>query len=52
MLAIGEDTVNDKLLFAGTEFGLWFSADAGKKWVQLKGNFPTIAVRDVVVHPR
>lgn len=52
VLAIAEDTVNDKLLFAGTEYGLWFSVDSGKKWVQLKGNFPTIAVRDVVVQPR
>ncbi len=52
VLAIAEDTVNSNLLFAGTEFGLWFSVDAGKKWVQLKGNFPTIPVRDLVVHPR
>ena len=52
VLAIAEDTVNSNLLFAGTEYGLWFSIDGGKKWVQLKGNFPTIAVRDLVVHPR
>jgi photosystem II stability/assembly factor-like uncharacterized protein len=52
VLAIAEDTVNSNLLFAGTEFGLWFSVDAGKKWMQLKGNLPTISVHDVVVHPR
>ena len=52
VLAFAEDTVNDKLLFAGTEYGLWFSIDNGKKWIQLKGNFPTIAVRDLAVHPR
>ena len=52
VLALAEDTVNSNLIFAGTEYGLWFSVDAGKKWVQLKGNFPTIAVRDLVVHPR
>lgn len=52
VLAIAEDTVNSNLLFAGTEFGLFFTVDGGKKWVQLKGNFPTISVRDLVVHPR
>lgn len=52
VLAVAEDTVNPNLLFAGTEYGLWFSIDGGKKWVQLKGNFPTIAVRDLQVHPR
>jgi photosystem II stability/assembly factor-like uncharacterized protein len=52
VLAVAEDTVNSTLLFAGTEYGLWFSIDAGRKWVQLKGNFPTISVHDLVVHPR
>jgi photosystem II stability/assembly factor-like uncharacterized protein len=51
VLAFAEDTVNPKLLFAGTEFGLWFSGDGGGKWIQLKGGMPTIAVRDIVVHP-
>ena len=52
VLAFAEDTVNPRLLFAGTEFGLWFSIDAGAKWVQLKGGLPTIAVRDAVIHKR
>ena len=47
MLALAEDHVNPNLLFAGTEFGLWFTIDGGKKWVQLKGNMPTIAVHEV-----
>ena len=34
-------------VFAGTEFGLFFTNDGGKKWIQLKGGLPTIAVRDV-----
>src|SRR5204862_5620801 len=37
VLAIAEDHVNPNLLFAGTEFGLFFTIDGGKKWVQLKG---------------
>jgi photosystem II stability/assembly factor-like uncharacterized protein len=50
---VKEDTVNPNLLFVGTEFGLWISIDGGKQWAQYKGNdFPAVAVRDIVVHPR
>lgn len=50
---IKEDTVNPKLLFLGTEFGLWISNDGGAHWAQYTGsNFPNVAVRDLVVHPR
>jgi len=52
VLAFVEDPVNPRLLFAGTEFGLWFSIDGGGKWIQLKGSFPTIAVRDLVIQAR
>jgi photosystem II stability/assembly factor-like uncharacterized protein len=40
------------LMFAGTEWGLYFSRDAGKKWIQLSGGMPTIAVRDIDVQRR
>ena len=50
---IKEDTVKPDLLFLGTEFGLWISLDGGKQWAQYKGGeFPAVAVRDIVVHPR
>lgn len=49
---IEEDHVNPDLLFAGTEFGLFFTIDGGKKWVALKGKFPTIAVRDLDIQER
>jgi photosystem II stability/assembly factor-like uncharacterized protein len=50
---IKEDTVAPNLLFLGTEFGLWISLDGGKHWAQYKGHeFPDVAVRDIVVHPR
>ena len=52
VLAFVEDPVNPKLLFAGTEFGLWFTIDGGGKWIQLKGSFPTISVRDLVIQAR
>jgi photosystem II stability/assembly factor-like uncharacterized protein len=50
---IREDLVNPGLLFAGTELGLWISVDGGARWAQYKGgDFPNVAVRDLVVHPR
>jgi hypothetical protein len=52
VLAFAEDPVNANLLFAGTEFGAFFSTNDGGHWVQIKGGLPTIAVRDMVVHPR
>jgi photosystem II stability/assembly factor-like uncharacterized protein len=52
VLAFAEDTVNANLLFAGTEFGAFFSIDGGAHWLQLKGGLPTIAVRDLVIQPR
>jgi photosystem II stability/assembly factor-like uncharacterized protein len=50
---IKEDSVNPRLLFLGTELGLWISLDGGVRWAQFQGgNFPAVAVREVVVHPR
>lgn len=48
--SIAEDHIRPTLLFAGSEFGLFFSIDGGQKWVQLKGGLPTISVRDLVIH--
>jgi photosystem II stability/assembly factor-like uncharacterized protein len=52
VLAIAEDHVNPELLFIGTEFGLFFTIDGGKKWIQLKGGLPTISVRDLAIQKR
>ncbi len=49
---IGEDHVNPELLFAGTEFGVFFTIDGGKEWVQLKGGLPVAAVRDMAIQKR
>jgi photosystem II stability/assembly factor-like uncharacterized protein len=50
---IKEDLVNPQLLFLGTEFGLWISADGGQHWARYKGgNMPAVAVRDLAIHPR
>lgn len=52
LLAIAEDHVNPNLLFVGTEFGLFFTVDGGKKWVRLRSGLPTIAVRDLAIQQR
>jgi photosystem II stability/assembly factor-like uncharacterized protein len=50
---IVEDLVNPKMLFLGTEFGLYITLDAGQSWVLYKSKLPEyVAVRDIVVHPR
>ncbi len=50
---IKQDLVNPRLLFMGTEFGLWLSVDDGAAWSQYKGGeFPCVAVRDLAIHPR
>ncbi|MEO6222779.1 MAG: glycosyl hydrolase [Vicinamibacterales bacterium] len=50
--AIIQDHVNPNLIFVGTEYGLFFTVDTGAHWVQLKGNLPTIQVRDLDVQKR
>ncbi|MFL6199314.1 MAG: VPS10 domain-containing protein [Thermoanaerobaculia bacterium] len=50
--ALAEDFVDRDLLFAGTEFGIFFTVDGGKKWIPLSGGMPTIAIRDIALHQR
>jgi len=50
--ALAEDQVNKDLLFAGTEFGLFFTADGGQSWKQLKEGLPVIAIRDITIQRR
>jgi photosystem II stability/assembly factor-like uncharacterized protein len=50
--AIAEDHVNPNLLFAGNEFGLYFSIDGGQKWIQMRSGLPTIQVRDLAIQRR
>jgi len=47
-----EDPVNENLLFAGTETGIWFSLDRGKKWSRLNNGLPVVSVYDLKIHPR
>lgn len=52
LYVVREDPVNPDLLYVGSEFGLFFSFDGGKKWLPFKHKFPTASVRDLAVHPR
>ena len=49
---VREDLVNPKLLFVGTELGLFISIDSGTHWAQFKGDLPNVAVRDIAIQPR
>lgn len=45
------DTRNRRLLYAGTENGLWISYDGGARWNDFKLNLPTVSVRDIHIQP-
>lgn len=49
---IKESSRNKDLLFVGTEFGLFVSIDGGGKWHRMTAGLPTVAVHDLVIHPR
>jgi photosystem II stability/assembly factor-like uncharacterized protein len=48
--AVREDPRQKGLLFAGTEFGMYFSVDNGDHWQPLELNLPVTSIRDLVVH--
>jgi photosystem II stability/assembly factor-like uncharacterized protein len=50
--SIVQDHVNANLLFAGLEFGVFFTVDGGAHWVQLRGGIPTTQARDLVIQRR
>jgi len=49
---IVEDPVNPKLLFVGTEWGVFFTIDDGEKWIQLKAGMPIVKVPDITIQER
>ncbi len=51
-LSIVEDPVERNLLFLGTDDGLYISVDAGRNWQKWTNGFPTVSVKDLVIHPR
>jgi len=51
-LSIIEDSEEPNLLFLGTDDGLYISIDKGVKWIKWTEGFPTVPVKDLVIHPR
>jgi photosystem II stability/assembly factor-like uncharacterized protein len=50
---VREDPKNARLLYAGTELGLYVSYNGGGSWTSLAlKNLPVVAVHDLIVHPR
>jgi len=47
-----QDHIKPQLLFAATEFGVFFTLDGGGRWVELAGGLPTISFRDLAIQRR
>ncbi|HSK14002.1 MAG TPA: hypothetical protein VK907_12365 [Phnomibacter sp.] len=51
-LCFVQDPVEPKLMFCGTEFGLYVSFDEGKNWNRWTHGYPTVSTYDLAIHPR
>ncbi|MFC1791878.1 hypothetical protein ACFL0I_05405, partial [Gemmatimonadota bacterium] len=49
---VEEDPITPRLLFAGTEFGLYVSLNQGEDWFAWRHGVPPAPVRSLVIHPR
>ena len=49
---VREHPANPRVLFVGTETGLYVSVSGGESWTRFTGTFPTVPVDDLVIHPR
>jgi photosystem II stability/assembly factor-like uncharacterized protein len=47
-----EDPRNGNLLFAGTEFGLYWTTDGGRHWSAATGNIPPVMIDRIIVNPK
>ncbi len=47
-----QDHVKPGLMFAATEFGIYFTIDGGNQWTKMTGGAPTISIRDIVIQRR
>ncbi|MEQ8330290.1 MAG: hypothetical protein RH859_07435 [Longimicrobiales bacterium] len=47
---VREDPDREGLLYAGTEFGMFVSFDAGRRWQPLQHNLPRTPITDLKVH--
>jgi photosystem II stability/assembly factor-like uncharacterized protein len=49
---VSEDPKDARILYLGTDTGVFASVDQGRTWHALCANLPTIPVHDLVLHPR
>ena len=47
-----QDHIKKDLLFAATEFGVYFTNNGGKKWIKVTSGIPPIAIRDITIQRR
>jgi photosystem II stability/assembly factor-like uncharacterized protein len=53
VLSVVQDIVEPKLIFLGTENGLWVSLDEGRNWTRWTANYPAgLSTMDMVIQPR
>jgi len=46
------DIHNPRIVYAGTEAGMWVSFDDGGSWKDFRNNLPTVSVRDIRIQPK
>ena len=51
-LSVIQDPVERKLVFLGTENGLWVSINEGKDWTPFKNGFPNVSTMDLVIQEK
>ena len=49
---IREDPVDKKILYVGTDAGVYVTTDGGKAWATIGSNLPAAYVHDLIIHPR
>lgn len=52
VLSVEQDPAEPKLMFLGTEYGLYISIDAGANWTKWINGYPTVSTMDIIIHPR
>jgi hypothetical protein len=50
--SVAQDHVKESLLFAGTEYGIFFTLNGGQNWIKFTGGVPTISFRDLEIQQR
>jgi photosystem II stability/assembly factor-like uncharacterized protein len=51
-LSVVQDAQQPKLVFLGTEHGLYVSFDYGSSWMKWTHDYPSVATQDLKIHPR